>query len=124
LLLQIAAYETLLRRLILRVPGAALLSVAAFNFMTQDALPEERQYSSAGRTGEVPIPYYGSGGLMLWVHLIVKFVLQQQRSSTCGNSTTCSSTVPGWVGQSTSNWYIVAYKPCMYMYMIYHLDVN
>jgi hypothetical protein len=79
LLLQIAAYETLLRRLILRVPGAALLSVAAFNFMTQDALLEEQQYSSAGRT-MVPIPYYGSGRLMLWVHLVVVFVLQQQRS--------------------------------------------
>jgi hypothetical protein len=61
LLLQIAAYETLLRRIILRVPAAALLSVAAFNFKTDDIPPGEQQYINAGGTMELPNPYYGSG---------------------------------------------------------------
>ncbi|KAF6260040.1 hypothetical protein COO60DRAFT_929522 [Scenedesmus sp. NREL 46B-D3] len=48
---RVAAYELLLRRLIRRAPGAALLSVGTFDF----------QRFRVSRTMELPNPLYGSG---------------------------------------------------------------
>jgi hypothetical protein len=58
---QITAYEVLMRRLIRRVPNAALLAVSAFNFMTFDSSLSPLMGHFTAENFALPNPYYGSG---------------------------------------------------------------
>jgi hypothetical protein len=60
-MLQTAAYEKFMRRVIRRVPGAALLAVSAFHFMTLDSPARDATGYKSGDSVALPSPYYGSG---------------------------------------------------------------
>uniref|UniRef100_A0A383WF64 SGNH hydrolase-type esterase domain-containing protein n=1 Tax=Tetradesmus obliquus TaxID=3088 RepID=A0A383WF64_TETOB len=59
-----ASYELLVHRMMLRAPGAAFLSVAAFNFFTTSVPRQAMNPEDPGYPGEMvtlPNSYYGSG---------------------------------------------------------------
>lgn len=60
-LLQIAAYETFLRRMIRRAPGAALLAVAAFDFTSMGLSLRDSWGPPTASNMTRLRPYYNSG---------------------------------------------------------------
>jgi hypothetical protein len=60
-MLQTAAYEMLMRRVIRRAPGAAQLAVSAFHFQTLDSPMREAMGQTTGWNITLPNPYFGSG---------------------------------------------------------------
>lgn len=89
--LQTASYELLVRRMMLRAPGAAFLSVAAFNFLTTSVPRQAMNPEDPGYPGEMvtlPNSYYGSGACS--VRLKMHVTWRQPGYGTTARTWPCS----------------------------------